>query len=77
VAASNTARSFDTRVDDCVEQICEKGCRRVGEDIRALERGRVPPEARHLDAEERACVLLELKAIMAVYGAACPMDRSR
>ncbi len=74
MAASNPARIIGTRVDDCIERICEKGCRQVGEDIRALESGCAPPETRHLNAEERACVLIELKAIMAVYGGACPMD---
>jgi hypothetical protein len=60
-----------TAVDSSVENICQKGCRRVREDIAALERGEVIEEVALLDATERARVLAELKSIMAVYGGAC------
>ena len=66
--------SEQTRIDDCVERLCQKGCRRVWDDIAALERGEVPPEVAGLDAEARHRVLLELKSIMAVYGDRCSLD---
>ncbi len=66
--------SEQTRIDDCVERLCQKGCRRVWDDIAALERGEVLPEVAGLDAEARHRVLLELKSIMAVYGDRCSLD---
>ena len=54
-----------------VEAICEKGCRLVREDIATLEGGGDVPETVDLDAAERAWVLAELQAVMAVYGARC------
>lgn len=55
------------RVDEAVVRICELGCARVREIIRALAQGEDVPEAAHLCAEERAALLAELQAIMAVY----------
>lgn len=57
-----------TLVEASVERICDKGCRRVWEDIAALERDESLPEVQGLSSAQRAAVLAELKAIMAVYG---------
>ncbi len=58
-------------IEYSVERLCNKGCRQVREDIESLERGVVLEEVRGLEAPERARVLEELKAIMAVYGDSC------
>jgi hypothetical protein len=59
------------KIEECVEILCNKGCRAVRKDIAALERGQPLPEVWQLDAEERRKVLAELQAIMAVYGDSC------
>ena len=61
-------------VEHCIELLCHKGCRQVWREIEALERGEDLPEARGLNREERAFVLTELKAVMAVYGDRCSID---
>jgi len=61
-------------VEHCIELLCHKGCRQVWQEIEALEQGRELPEARDLNAEERAIVLTELKAVMAVYEGRCSID---
>ena len=55
------------RVTECVEGLCRKGCTEVRGIIDALESKQAIPETEHLTEEERAIVLGELKAIMAVY----------
>jgi hypothetical protein len=57
-----------------VETICERGCRRVWDAIDTLEQGVDLPETSDLDNAERAWVLAELKAVMAVYGERCRID---
>ncbi|EGV51181.1 GTP-binding protein [Candidatus Endoriftia persephone str. Guaymas] len=64
------------KIDQSVEQLCLKGCSSVREDIKRLTAGVVLPEVRDLDLDGRAAVLKELQAIMAVYGDACPIERS-
>ena len=55
------------KVNHCIETLCLNGCDAVRATITSLETG-LPVEAtRHLDADECAAVLLELKTIMAVY----------
>lgn len=61
-------QSVVTAVDAAVERICDKGCRGVWADIDALARQDPVPEVGDLSAAERASVLRELRAIMAVYG---------
>lgn len=63
-------------IDDCIEMLCQRGCRSVREDIRLLERGQVLPELRVLDDLARQAILKELRSIMAVYGDSCPMSAS-
>ena len=60
-------------IDECVERLCQKGCRSVREDILLLERGVVLPELSALDDLARQAVLKELRSIMAVYGDSCPV----
>jgi len=55
------------RIDQRIAQICELGCTRVTEIIIILEQGQSTPETDDLPETERALVLDELKAIMAVY----------
>ncbi|RDH89492.1 MAG: hypothetical protein DIZ77_04565 [endosymbiont of Seepiophila jonesi] len=59
------------QIDDCVEQLCLKGCVAVRKEIKLLTQGVVLPEIRDLDEVARK----ELEAIMAVYGDACPIER--
>ena len=60
------------QVQDCIEALCQKGCRSVRESIMALEHGEKLPETRGLTAEQVQVVLDDLKAVMAVYGDVCP-----
>ena len=59
------------RIEQCVERLCEKGCRAVWADIAALEAGEPLAETRHLDAQEVGAVVSELREIMAVYAGSC------
>lgn len=62
------------RLDARLEALCVKGCRRVWQDIDALERGEELPETRGLDAAERGVLLQELKQVMAVYADRCSVE---
>ena len=59
------------RIQDCIEALCQKGCRSVRQSIGALERGEQLPETAGLSPAEIRRVLHELKAVMAVYGDVC------
>jgi len=48
--------------------MCQKGCKTLWADIEALQNGITLPEVGSLSGSEREQVLVELKAIMAVYG---------
>jgi len=50
-----------------IESICELGCDRVNEVIDALECGLSVEETNGLEKSDQQRVLIELKAIMAVY----------
>jgi len=63
--------SSKSRVDACVEMLCAEGCSVVWETIQTLESGESLPETSGLDEPEVTAVLLELKAIMAVYEGSC------
>ncbi|MBT8420606.1 MAG: hypothetical protein KJO08_07060 [Gammaproteobacteria bacterium] len=58
-------------VDDCVESLCQQGCRNVLGKIAVLERGDHIPETVKLGEAGRSTVLEELKSIMSVYGNVC------
>lgn len=64
----------DPSVDACLEALCAKGCRRVRQDIAALEAGADLPEVSALSPKQRDLLLVELKEIMAVYGDACRVE---
>ena len=60
-----------SKVEACVEAICNKGCQTVRQDISLLEQGEKLPELEKLTDGECTQVLNELKTIMAVYGDSC------
>jgi hypothetical protein len=62
---------MQNRVDNCVEALCQKGCRNVWGDIDALESGQKLPEAEGLNDVEIQAVIHELKAVMSVYKGTC------
>jgi hypothetical protein len=57
----------DPQVDHCIEVICQQGCRMVNQVIVAWDAGQTPAAAVLLDEAQQQVVLVELKAIMAVY----------
>lgn len=59
------------QIDQCIEGLCQEGCRAVRDVIRLLEQGAALPELAMLDDLARLAVLKELRAIMAVYGDSC------
>lgn len=62
------------QVEHCVELLCQKGCKSVWSDIRALESGHPLPETTGLNEQETRQVLDELRHIMAVYDGTCAPD---
>ncbi len=73
LANDDAARMDKRRIEDCVERLCQKGCKALWTDIERMDRGRVLPELAGLDAQERAEVLREIKSIMAVYKDSCSL----
>lgn len=61
-------------IEDRVESICARGCQQVHADIAQLEDGGELPETEGLSEPDRALVLAELKAVMAVYGDRCMLE---
>ena len=61
-------------VEKVVEELCEKGCQSVRQDIEKLEAGQPVPETRNLSRDELTHVVEELKSIMAVYGDSCRIN---
>ena len=59
--------SSEDPVTQCVEAMCQCGCEAVRASISALELGQSVVQVEGFDAEQRARLLAELKAIMAVY----------
>lgn len=55
-------------VEQLLETICARGCRSVRAFIEAMEQGTPIAELESLGPAQRAALLQELKAIMAVYG---------
>jgi len=56
-------------VEERVTLICELGCVRVREVIRALQTGGTTPETENVSPSDRAQILQQLQSIMAVYDA--------
>lgn len=59
------------KIDECVEDLCNKGCKAVWGVIDSLESGMKLPETAHLKPAEIDAVVDELKTIMAVYDGTC------
>jgi len=55
------------RTSQCIEALCHCGCDAVRATITALEMGQHVAQVEGLTDEQRTQVLVELKAIMAVY----------
>ena len=60
-----------TRVDTCVEALCQHGCRKVTEYISLLKAGTVFEDVATLSPAERHAVLEELESIMSAYNGPC------
>ncbi len=60
-------KSFPPSVQHCIEALCSEGCQSVRDSIEKLEQGETLPATRALSQDECRLVLIELKAIMAVY----------
>ncbi len=59
------------KIDQCVELLCHRGCREVGQIITRLDAGEAVDGTESLADAEREAVLQELRSIMAVYGGQC------
>lgn len=59
--------SREELLNRCVDAICQNGCEVVRATIAAIECGDSVAQAELLDEAERQKLLVELKAIMAVY----------
>jgi hypothetical protein len=60
-----------SRVDLCVERLCQEGCIKVTEYINSLQAGHALPELAHLTPAEVKAVLEELVSVMAAYEGSC------
>lgn len=54
-------------IDNCLERLCQQGCRSVNQVIQQLEQGQKIDSIAHLDATHQQKLLHELKSLMAVY----------
>jgi hypothetical protein len=61
-------------VNECVEDLCQRGCREVTDIIRRLRAGEPVAGTEHLKQSELDAVLRELESIMAVYDDSCPVN---
>jgi hypothetical protein len=61
----------DPALEQAIGRICEQGCARVREYIRALQLAEELPEFAALDPGQRNALLRELQAIMQVYDDRC------
>lgn len=66
-----TVTGADKVLERVISRLCEQGCARVREYIRALQHAEDLPEFAELDAGQRATLLRELQAIMRVYDDRC------
>lgn len=64
---ATTMNKRNEKLQDIIEQLCATGCERVNEVIEILEYQGSTEETHSLNKQECDTVLLELKAIMAVY----------
>ena len=68
MAVTHTRQS---RVDLCVERLCQEGCSKVTEYIELLQSGKQLPELAGLAPVEVKAVLDELVSVMAAYQGTC------
>ena len=68
MAVTHTRQS---RVDLCVERLCQEGCSKVTEYIESLQSGKQLPELAGLEPVEVKAVLDELVSVMAAYQGTC------
>lgn len=68
MAVTHTGQS---RVDLCVERLCQEGCSKVTEYIESLQSGKQLPELAGLAPVEVKAVLDELVSVMAAYQGTC------
>ena len=60
-----------TAIDQVVEAICNKGCKKVWFDIESLQRGEVLVETTGLSSYESRQVLRQLQEVMSTYSYRC------
>lgn len=60
-----------SRIDLCVERLCQEGCGKVTEYINLLQAGETLPQLEQLAPAEVKAVLDELVSIMAAYEGSC------
>jgi len=68
MAVTHTGQS---RVDLCVERLCQEGCSKVTEYINLLRSGEQLPQLAGLAPAEVKAVLDELVSVMAAYKGTC------
>jgi hypothetical protein len=54
-------------IEECIEKLCQLGCKAVHRLIRDWEMGKKIPDIEHLSDTQQALVFGELKNIMSVY----------
>jgi hypothetical protein len=58
---------LNSKLEQCVEALCQHGCESVSARIKALRAGQVFAEVADLNVAERRMLLDELESIMAPY----------
>lgn len=71
-ASGNNVRN---QVDECIENLCQRGCDVVRKEIDAIELGQQPDYMDTLTDNEQIMVLEELKIIMSVYDGQTDLDQ--
>ncbi len=69
--ADSIGVSTNLRVDDCLEAICQLGCKEVGRKLELMDQGVFVTDVAGLSSAERQQVHEELRAVMDVYGGGC------